>query len=239
MLFLASNDSASIATGGLLQLLAANGFTQSRGLYYGGTLQQALNFMASYAALGMSTNYNGNLTTQTMNLKNLVGNSADPSLTTTLLNQAVAAGVDTYPNFNGVAKVWTSGINDYFDNQINLQWFATALQIAGFNALAQTNTKVPQTENGMNILKNALRAVCEQAVTNGFIAPGAWTSPTTFGNQQLFYQNIAQRGYYIYSQPVAQQLPTARALRQAPLIQIAIKYAGAIQSGSVVVNVNP
>jgi hypothetical protein len=81
--------------------------------------------------------------------------------------------------------------------------------------------------------------VLEQAITNGFVAAGSWTSSTTFGNQQDLLNNISQRGYYIYSLPVAQQLPSVRTTRQAPLVQMAIKYAGAIHSSSVIVNINP
>jgi hypothetical protein len=90
----------------------------------------------------------------------------------------------------------------------------------------------------MDGLKGAYRNICNQAVTNQYSAPGTWTSSTTFGNQVLFLQNIIQYGYYIYSQPISQQLATARDARQAPLCQIALKEAGAIQSSDVIVYVN-
>jgi hypothetical protein len=173
-----------------------------------------------------------------MHLKDLITIQPDPSMTQTLLNKAQAAGADVYASFQGVAKVFTSGANDFFDQVYNLQWFVGALQVAGFNYLAQSSTKVPQTEAGMDGLKGAYRAVCEQAVTNQYSAPGAWNSPTTFGNQADLLQNIAQRGYYIYSVPVAQQLQVDRAARVAPLVQIALKEAGAIQKSTVIVNVN-
>jgi hypothetical protein len=54
----------------------------------------------------------------------------------------------------------------------------------------------------------------------------------------LFLQNITQYGYYNYSSPIATQLATARAARQAPLIQIAFKAAGALQSVDIIVYVN-
>lgn len=237
--FFVSFTAADISPGGMLDLLTTGGFTQSRGLFYNDTLATSLVLMASYAGLGLSTNFNGSNTTQTMHLKTLIGVQPDPGLPQTYLNEAIAAGADTYPSIQGVAKVFCSGENDFYDNQFNLQWLVGALQVAGFNALAQTNTKIPQTENGMNILKGAYRTVCEQGVTNQFIAPGVWTSSTTFGNQADLLLNVAQRGYYIFSAPVSQQLPSVRALRQAPLVQIAIKYAGAIQSSDVIVYVNP
>lgn len=233
-----SYTSADIQTGGLLDLLRSGGFTQTRGLFYDDVLADALTFMAAYAGLGFSTVFTGNSTTQTMNLKSLSGIQPDPNITQTLLTQAIAAGVDTYPSIAGVSKVISAGANDYFDNQYNLQWLSGAIQVAAFNYLATTNTKIPQTEVGMDGLKGAIRAVLQQAVVNGFLAPGSWTSSTMFGNVKQLVANILSSGYYIYSQPVTQQLQTARVARQAPLIQIAAKYAGAIQSSSIIIYVN-
>src|SRR5690606_2514858 len=117
----------------------------------------------------------------------------------------VAAGADTYVSFQGSPSVNCAGSNRFFDQVYNLGWFIGALEIAGFNYLKQSSTKIPQTENGVDGLKGAYRAVCEQAVTNGYCAPGTWTSPTTFGNQANLLENVEQRGYYIYSQPISQQ----------------------------------
>lgn len=239
MLFVASRTSADIAPGGQLDLLRTGSFTQSRGLYYGGSTDAlALGMMASYVGRALSTNFNGNNTTQTMHLKDLKGVQPDPSMTQTLLNEALAAGADTYPSLQGVPKVFCSGANQFFDNVYNLEWFVGALQVAGFNYLAESATKIPQTESGMIGLKGAYRAVCQQAVVNQYLAPGSWNSSTTFGNQLDFLNNISNFGYYIFSQPVSQQSQTQRVARQAPLIQIAVKAAGAIQSSDVIVFVN-
>lgn len=237
--FFVKRATAAIDPGGDLDDLRTGGFTQSRGLYYGADNDtDALVMQASYAGRGLSVNFSGSNTTITMHLKNLTGVQPDPSMTQTLLNKAQDAGADVYASFQGVPKVYTSGANSFFDQVYNLRWFVGALQVAGFNFLAQSSTKVPQTEAGMDGLKAAYRAICEQAVTNQYSAPGVWNSPTTFGNQADLYANIAQRGYYIYSLPVAQQLQVDREARIAPLVQIALKEAGAIQSSTVIVNVN-
>jgi hypothetical protein len=240
LVFFVSNDSAAIEVNGIFDLVRLATDTHSRCLYYGSdTLVDALIMGASYAGLGLSTNFSGSNTTQTMHLKSLNGVIPDPSMTQTLLNKALAAGADTYVSIQGVPKVFCSGANDFFDNQYNLGAFAGALQVALFNALATTNTKIPQTEGGMDVLKSAARAVCEQYVSNQFLAPGVWTNPTTFGNQANLLLNVSQRGYYIYSSPISQQSPADRADRKAPLVQIAAKYAGAIHSATVIVYVNP
>lgn len=237
--FPVSRTAADIDPAGKLDKLRSGGFSHSRGLYYGGADDvSALVMAASYAGRGLSVNFSGSNTTITMHLKDLLGVQPDPSMTQTLLNKAIAAGADCYVSIQGVAKVFCSGANQFFDDIYNILWFAGALEIAGFNLLAQTSTKLPQTEQGVDLLKSSYRQVCEQGVTNQFLAAGKWNSPVTFGNQADLFDNVAQRGYYIYSQPVAQQSPTDRAARKAPLIQIAIKYAGAIHSSTVIVNVN-
>jgi hypothetical protein len=243
--FVVSNNSTDVASSGMASQISGASDSCTRFLYYGDTTTvggiagiNALLFMASYCGLALSTNFAGSNTTQTMHLKSLSTVNADPTITQTILNNCILYGADAYPSLQGVAKVFCSGANQYFDQAYNLCWFITSLSVAGFNYLAQSSTKVPQTEPGMDGLKTAYRAVCEQAVSNQYLAAGTWTSSTTFGVQADFINNIKQRGYYIYSAPVAQQSAAARAARQAPLVQIAAKQAGAIQSSTVVVYVN-
>lgn len=237
--FFAQRLSASIDVGGSLDLLATGGFSQSRGLYYGAaTDDAALGMQSAYAGRALSVDFTGSNTTITMNLKDLVGVQPDPTMTQTLFNKAKAAGADVYASIQGVPKVFSFGANSFFDQVYNLRWLVGALQVNGFNYLATTSTKIPQTESGVDGLKGAYREICQLAVSNQYAAPGTWTSPTTFGNQQDLYANIQQFGYYIYSTPVAKQLQVDRADRKAPLIQIAIKEAGAIQSSNVIVYVN-
>ena len=90
----------------------------------------------------------------------------------------------------------------------------------------------------MDVLKGAYREVCIASVTNGMAAPGSWTSPDTFGNPEDFRRNIAEQGYYIFSQPITQQSSVDREARKAPLVQIALKLAGAVHSSDVIININ-
>ncbi len=224
---------------GILNLLTEGGFDKSRGLYYGADNDtDALNMKAAYAGRALSTIFNGSNTTSTMHLKSLATIQPDSAMTQTIFNKTLVAGADTYVSFEGISAVNCTGANRFFDQVYNLGWFVGALQIAGFNYLRQASTKVPQTENGMDGLKGAYRTICNQAITNGYGAPGTWTSPTTFGNQADLMANIAGLGYYIYSVPISQQTQAAREDREAPLIQIALKEAGAIQESTVIVNVN-
>ncbi len=240
ILFCPRSLTTSVQGGGVLANIQAASQTYARGLLYTlGTLEARL-MAAAYAGRAMSVNFNGSNTTLTMQLKDLVNVLPDSGINQTILTTCESAGADVFiQTAQNLAKVVSTGGNDYFDNVDNLLWLQYALQVAAFNALATTSTKVPQTEPGIQTIKNALILVLEQAVTNGFVAPGAWNSSETFGNPDDLRRNILDVGWFIYSQPVNQQSQTQRVARVAPLIQIAIKFAGAVQSVNIIVNVNP
>ena len=235
--FVSSSDAADLIMPGLIHTIKTATQKNTRCMFYSVAGSES-NYRWAYAGRAMSTNFSGNNTTQTMHLKQLVNILPDPGMTSSLLALCAAVGADAYVDIAGRPTLMTYGANGFYDDVYNMLWLVGALEIAGFNALATTSTKLPQTEQGMDYLKGAYRSVCGQSVTNAFIAPGAWTSPDTFGSQQDFLRNIKDVGYYIYSQPVAQQLAADRALRKAPLIQIAVKFSGAIHSSSVIVNIN-
>jgi len=212
--------------------------TKTRPLLYTAGLDEANLMKAAYVGRAFSVNFTGSFTSQTMNLKALATITPDLGINQTLYGQADTAGIDLYVSYDGVPSVYSTGGNDFFDNPYSDLALKFALETAGFNFLRQTNTKVPQTEAGMNGLKNAYAQVCERFVRNGCIAPGAWTSSETFADPQIFKNNILIRGYYIYSLPIVQQSSVEREDRKAPLVQIAVKRAGAIHTSDVIVLVN-
>lgn len=232
-----TNSTGDIA--GIISTVKNSSDYATRCLLYTDGAEEARIMGAAYAGRGFSTNFDQSNGCKTMNLKRLTTITPDEGITQTIYSQAETAGADIYVSFGGVPGVRSFGANEYFDQVYNLIWFVNALKVAGFNALATVGTKIPQTEEGMAQLKGAYRQVCEQALRNGYVAPGSWTSPDTFGNQEDFLANVSQRGFYIYSAPVNQQSVADRAARKAPLIQIAIKEAGAIHHSDVVVNINP
>lgn len=232
ILFVGSNLSADIT--GIFTTITNAGYTHTRCLYYSTSENDALDFAAGYASRGLSVNFSGSNTSATMHLKEIVGLVADTGVSQTVWDACKAAGVDVYVDY-GVPKIMTSEVNQYFDFLYMTLAFKLRLIVAGFNALATTNTKIPQTEAGMSILKSAYRKVCAEFVTNGSFAPGAWNDSTTFGNPEDHIRNIADFGYYVYALPVALQSQVDRAARIAPLVQIAGKSSGAIHSSDVIV----
>ncbi len=192
---------------------------------------------ATYATIAKSVNYRASNTANTMNLKTLTGVLPDTNLSDSYVLAANTNGVDIYGNTGGLSVVYSNNNNGYTDDIENQLWFKKAIEVAGFNYLRQTNTKIPQTEAGMAGFRNAYAQVCERGINNGVIGAGTWNSVIPFGDQEDFKRNIAERGYYVYSAPISQQAQTDREARKAPVVQIAIKMRGAFHFSDVIIYV--
>lgn len=215
--------------------IKAAGLGKTRTLAY--SVNNGKEAVARYATIAKSVNFNGTNTANTLNLKTLTGITGDTGLSDTYLLAAETNGVDIYGNTGGLSVVYSNDNNGYTDDIENQLWIKKAIEVAGFNYLRQTNTKIPQTESGMTGLKNAYAQICEQGIRNGVIGAGAWNSAIPFGDPEDFARNIAEKGYYIYSIPVAQQNQTDREARIAPVVQIAVKFSGAIHHSDVIITI--
>lgn len=237
---LGSGDAADFtADTGLFDKVSKLSLSRTKFLYYGDSTENLDNmrgFVAAYAGRGFSVNFAAQNSTITMNLKDLVGVSPDSTVTEAIYQNAEQLGVDMYVAYNGLPKIVSNGNPLYFDDIYNRLWFELTMRVELFNALATTSTKIPQTETGMNNLKSAARAVCQRGVYNGFMAPGTWNGTDTFGDQDDFYRNIEDFGFYVYSAPVSQQSQSERETRVAPVVQVACKQAGAIHKMNLIIN---
>lgn len=230
--------STSSAFGGIFATVANN--TNTKCLYYSlgdeNAAQNARIFAAAYLSKALSVNYGGSNTTMTMNLKDLAGIQADTNISETILAQCETAGADCFPSIEGLPKVISNAQGGmYFDQVLNQIWFVNTIQRNVFNVLATTRTKIAQTDANLEIITKAIRQVCNQAITNGYLAPGTWNSSDTFGNYEDFMRNIEEFGFYIYHMPVAEQSQTDRAARKAPVYQIAGKEAGAVHKANILI----
>ena len=213
----------------------AAGNSKTRLLAYSMGAEEAKIAVATYATIAQSVNFVATDTANTMNLKPLDGVAPDINLNDTYVLSAQTNGVDIYGNTGGYGCVYSNSNNGYTDDVVNALRLVKDLEVAGFNYLRQTNTKIPQTERGMTGLKSAYAEVCERFVNNGVAAPGSWNTAIPFGNPELFKENIEKKGYYVYSIPIARQSQEEREARRAPVCQIAVKLAGAIHFSSVIV----
>lgn len=217
--------------------IKAAGLGKTRSLELSNSAEDAKIAAATYATIAKSVNWNGSNTANTMNLKTLTGCLPDNGLNDTYVLSAQTNGVDIYANTGGLSVVYSNDNNGYTDDIEFQLAFKKKLEVAGFNYLRQTNTKIPQTEQGMTGLKDAYRRICEQFITNGAIAPGTWNTAIPFGDPEDFKRNIEETGYYIYSIPISQQSQTDREARKSPVVQIAVKCSGAIHFSDVIVTI--
>jgi hypothetical protein len=236
-LFICPQSSTDALTGVFKSIIDA-GNSHTKCFLYTISDAKALLAAAAYASRGFAVNFNAQNACMTMNLKDLATIDVDTGISQTVYNTCKTLGVDVYCGIEGLPKVISNAPSGglYFDQMLNRMWFRQTAKVQYFNTLAGTATKIPQTESGMNTVKNALRQLCDLAVYNGFLAAGKWNGADKFGNEEDFLRNISDFGYYIYSSPISEQLQTARAGRNAPIIQIAGKEAGAIHSGSVILS---
>ena len=125
--------------------------------------------------------------------------------------------------------------NGYFyDQVVNRDMLVNNLQLSVADLLNQ-NPKIPQTEAGATMIHNALSQACQLAVSIGYLAAGTYTG-IPFLN--LNTGDAMPNGYVIQSEPVSQQSSADRALRKSVPFYITIKESGAVQSCTILVNVN-
>ncbi len=246
MFFYCSSQAADLNTGSILANASAAGDYYVRGLYYGTPIlngagvQQTQIIAAAYASLLMSANFGGTDLAITMNLKELSTILPDNSLSETNWLSAQTIGVDLYANTSGVAGVVSNAFGGLFADQVYYRmWLQFQVSSNVFNVLAGTTTKIAQTEEGMDLVKDAVNQAFAQGAVFGYIAPGAWTNPDTFGDPATLVAAVAAKGYYSYSAPVASQSPSNRVARIAVPVQCAVKEAGAIHSAGIFININP
>lgn len=190
----------------------------------------------SYLGRIMTTDYSGANTTITEKFKTEPG-VANEQLDLTSVTNLEAKNCNVFTLYDNDVAIVEQGVmcsGDYIDVILGTDWLATDIRTRLFNALYGAN-KIPQTDAGVNVLQTAIEGSCAQAVVNGLVAPGTWTSG---GFGQLVSGAYLSKGYYVYSTPLALQSSADRAARKAPAFQVAAKLAGAIHSANVTININ-
>lgn len=207
---------------------------------YGRTFVQ-YSTKSKYAALSafgraFTVNFTGNNTTITLKFK------TEPGVTYETLTSSQAAAVDAknanvyvyYANDTAILQQGVMSNGDFFDERHGLDWLQNYVQTDLFNALYTSTTKIPQTEAGITRLLTVVEKSLDQAVSNGLVAAGVWNGGDI---GQITAGDTLTKGYYVYAQPLSSQAQADREARKAPLIQAAIKLAGAVHYADVQINV--
>lgn len=192
---------------------------------------------ASIFGRAFTVNFQGNNTTITLKFKQEPGVTAE-TLTTTQAAALTAKNCNVFVNYDNDTAIIQQGVmgNGFFFDEVHgTDWLQNDVQTAVYNLLFTSTTKIPQTDAGVNQIVTTIASRLEQAVANGLVAPGVWNADG-FGN--LKRGDTLSSGYYIYAPPVATQSQADREARRSPVIQCAIKLAGAIHSVDVIINVN-
>lgn len=196
---------------------------------------------SKYAALSafgraFTVNFTGNNTTITLKFK------TEPGVTYETLTSSQAAAVDAknanvyvyYANDTAILQQGVMSNGDFFDERHGLDWLQNYVQTNLFNLLYTSTTKIPQTEAGITRLLSNVEQSLDQAVSNGLVAAGVWNGGDI---GQITAGDTLTKGYYVYAQPLSSQAQADREARKAPLIQAAIKLAGAVHYADVQINV--
>ncbi|MDD2056613.1 DUF3383 domain-containing protein [Pseudomonas putida] len=192
---------------------------------------------ASIFGRAFTVNFQGNNTTITLKFKQEPGVTAE-GLNTTQAAALKAKNCNVFVNYNNDTAIIQEGVmaNGYFFDEVHgLDWLQNDLQTAVYNLLYTSPTKIPQTNQGINRIVTTIDSRCDQAVNNGLSAPGQWNGPDVGAVTSGQYLT---KGYYVYANPIDSQSQADREARKAPVIQVALKLAGAVHFADVIVNVN-
>ncbi|VUS53766.1 DUF3383 family protein [Klebsiella spallanzanii] len=193
---------------------------------------------AAISAFGraFTVNFTGSNTTITLKFK------TEPGITYETLTTPQAAAIDAingnvyvyYANDTAIIQQGVMANGDFFDERHGLDWLQNYVQTNLYNLLYTSTTKIPQTDAGVTRLMTNVEASLDQAANNGLIAPGVWNGGPI---GQIESGDTLTKGYYVYADAVANQAQSDREARKSPVIQAAIKLAGAIHYGDVQINV--
>lgn len=190
-----------------------------------------------FAILGLfaqasQIDFNGIDTTETMMFKQLPGVSIS-NFSLTELTVLRSKNCNYYISVGGNPMFAQGQMADgsWFDQVQGLDWFAAAVQNAAFGTFYR-NPKVAQTDRGVATLVHDIQSPCDQAVTNGLIAPGVWNG-APIGTVLKTGQTL-NKGYMIISGSVDDQPQNVRETRIAPPITIVAKGAGALQGANII-----
>jgi len=192
---------------------------------------------ASIFGRAFTVNFDGSNTTLTIKFKQEPGVAAE-SLTSSQAQTLRDKHCNVFVKYNNDTSIIQEGVmvNGYFFDEVHgTDWLQNDVQTAIFNLLYTSPTKVPQTDAGINLITTTIAQRLNQAVVNGLVAPGKWNAP---GFGALNQGDTLSTGYYVYAPQVASQSQADREARKAPVIQCAIKLAGAVHFVDCIINVN-
>jgi hypothetical protein len=224
---------SSTSTDDLASLLQAANYNRTAVQYSSTSPYAAVSLFARQASVNFAQN-NSTITLAWKQEPTIVAETISETQAAVLKSKSCNVFVN-YSNSKAIIQFGTMVSGQYIDSIVGLDWLQNDLQTALFNALYESEDKIPQSDAGANQLVNVAHGRLEAAVNNGLAAPGVWNA-TGFG--ALKQGQTLASGYYVFCSPVAQQSSADRAARKCPPMLVAIKLAGAIHEVSATIRVN-
>lgn len=226
------SDVLGNVSGNVMQTLKSNSIHRSLGQYS----TKDDNAVVAIMGYAMGANNQGANSSYTLANKKEVGVEPE-ALTSTQATAIKNLNGNIYVNRGSVYNLFEPGKmadGTFFDEVLGLDMLTNNIQVAVVNALT-SESKIAQTDAGMDKLLNYITAPLETARTIGFIAPGVWN---TTGILSLNTGDTLPLGYLILADSIASQSQADREARKSPPIYIPCKLAGAIQYVNIGVYVN-
>jgi hypothetical protein len=192
---------------------------------------------ASIFGRAFTVDFNGQNTTITLKFKQEPGITAE-SLTETQAATLNSKNCNVFVNYDNDTAILQQGVmanGFFFDEVHNTDWLQNDVQTAVYNLLYTSDSKIAQTDAGINRILTTIASRMSQAVTNGMLAPGVWNGPAV---GKINTGDTLSAGFYVYAPPVSSQSQADREARKAPTIQAACKFAGAVHFANVIINCN-
>lgn len=233
VLFYTTSDADAKAgtAGNIFVTLKTSGYRRSIGQW-----SSTADAVASIMGYAMGANTGNANSAYTLKFKSETGVTPD-TLTSAELAFVQADRGNAYVIYGATYNLFIDGImasGVYFDEVLGIDQLTNDIQMAVMNLLV-SNLKIPQTEDGVNQIINAITIPCQNAVTRGFVAPGVWTAANV---KSLLTGDALPAGYIIQADTISSQSDADRAARIAPPIYVAVKLAGAIQEVVITIDVN-
>lgn len=223
-------DKLSATTTDLFSHMQDQGYTRAIGQFSTTNPYAHVSLMART----MVVDFDQPNSTITLKFKKEPGVAAEP-LTTTEAGVLKDKNANYYVDRQGFVMIeeGVTATGRFIDEVHGLDWLEATLQVAAFNALATSTTKIPLTDAGAaKIVLRIKKDGFDKAVRNGLLAPGVWNGENL---GEVASGDLLPEGYYVYASPVAEQSSTDRDLRKAPPISAICIGAGAIHSATIAV----
>lgn len=211
----------------ILTDLEENEFSRTIAMYDDVLDNEDKTAIAAIIGYAMGAN-RSNLPAYTLAYKQLIGVKANEDISSVDLSSLLVKNGNIYINqasYYNLFRQGTMSSGVSFDEVLYIDMLVEKIK-QNIMSILTTLPKVPQTNEGLNILANAIDDACEDFVGRGFLAPGVWAGPNVLA---LKKNDALSKGYLVQFSPLETQSSADRASRKAPNCYVCVKTSGSIE----------